>query len=211
MKNTVFVSLFSLFLVSACSSGNSASHLPSPLELPGAVIGSVFENATYGVRKRRVEAYVAKNYLAIRADARKGGGQAIEGALNVAGLKGVKRDRARNELINDQAMYFHHVVSVVDNLINNFTALYMPNRREDKLINGFSYMEARGVIRDYADQNFEALRIAIQQGQGKALDELTSRLNIQNEQKRQAFKQRAKPLYKRIYLDLISVLLMVNS
>ena len=211
MKNTVFVSLFSLSLVSACSGGNSASHLPSPLELPGAIIGSVFENATYGVRSRKVEAYVAKNYLAIRSDARKGGGQTIEGALNVAGLKGAKREQARSELINDQAMYFHHVVNVVDNLINNFTALYVSNRREDKLINGFSYMEARGVIRDYANQNFEALRIAIQQGQGKALDELASRLNIQNEQKRQTFKQRAKPLYKRIYLDLISILLMVNS
>ena len=197
-------------LISACS-GNSASHLPSPIELPGAIIGSVIENATYGAKRRRVESYVAQNYLAIRNDARRGGGKALDGAINVAGIKGAKRNRAKNDLINNQAVYFHNVENVVDNLINNFTALYLSTSKADKRINGFTYTEARNIIKNYANQNFEALRIAVQQGGGVALEALASRLNIQDTSKKLIFQQRAKPLYKTIYLELVTVVLMVNN
>ncbi|HIO92263.1 MAG TPA: hypothetical protein EYG68_05380 [Leucothrix mucor] len=211
MKNISLLSLpVMVLLFSACSS-NSASHLPSPFELPGAVIGSVFENATYGARRRRVESYVAKNYLAIRNDVRQGGGQTLEDAFNVAGIKGAKRNKAKSNFLNNKAHYFHHVVSVSDNLMHNFAALYVSKSKADKKINGFTYSEARNVIRNYADKNFESLRIAIQQGQGGGLEELASRLNINDAQKRVTFKQRAKPLYKTIYLELVTVGLMINS
>jgi len=208
------ISLFSfpiiILSISACS-GNSASHLPSPLELPGAIIGSVVENATYGAKRRRVESYVDKNYLAIRDDVRQGGGKILDGAINVAGIKGAKRDRAKNDLISNQARYFHHTEHVAENLMHIFASLYVSKKKADKRINGFTYVEAHNVIKAYANQNFEALRVAIQQGQGIGLDELVSHLNIRDVQKRTVFKQRAKPLYKTIYLELVTTVLMVNS
>ena len=198
-----------LLLLSACS--NNASHLPSPFELPGAIIGSVFENTRHNARQRRVEAYVTQHYLDIRQDVKKGGGKALEGALNAAKIKAAKRDATKKDFITNQDVYFKNTVAVADALINNFASLYVSTSKADKRINGFTYTEARLVIKDYARQNFEPLRLAIQQGQGDGLEQLASRLNINDAAKRTQFIQKAKPLYKRIYLDLVVVVLMVYS
>lgn len=94
-----------IFLLSACS--NNASHLPSPLELPGALIGSVVENATYGARRQRVKQYVIANYPALRAEAAAGQGPYLESAMNLAGISDAgKRAQVRRELQVDHAQYF---------------------------------------------------------------------------------------------------------
>ncbi len=204
------VLIFVLALVLNACASDSASHLPSPLELPGAILGTVIENTSYNAKRKKVDAYVTQNYLTIRQDVMQGGGKVLEGALSVAGIKSNKRDEARNDLITNKSNYFQNTELVTDALINRFTSLY-PVRKQDKKINGFSYTEALLVIKNYTDQNFEALRIAIQKGEGSALEELASQLNIDDTNKRAQFKQQTKLLYKTIYLEPVIVVLMVNA
>jgi hypothetical protein len=92
-------------LLSACS--NNASHLPSPFELPGALIGTVVENATYGARRQRVKQYVIANYPALRAEAAAGQGPYLDSVMNLAGISAAdKRAQVRREFQNDHAKYF---------------------------------------------------------------------------------------------------------
>ncbi|MCF6235426.1 MAG: hypothetical protein L3J70_03485 [Gammaproteobacteria bacterium] len=205
----LFLATVFMFFLSACAS-DSASHLPSPLELPGAIIGSAFENTIYKAKRKKVASYVAKNYLAIRQDVMQGGGKALEGALDVTGIKGGKRDETKNDLITNKADYFQNSDIVTDALINRFISLYSV-KQKDKKINGFSYTEARLVIKNYTDKNFEALRISIQQGEGSALKELASQLNINDMKKQAQFKQQSRQLYETLYLEPVIVVLMVNK
>jgi len=199
----------SILLLSACA-GNGASHLPSPIEFPGAVIGTVIENTTYNARRRKVEAYVVENYLAMRQEAKQGGGATIEGALNVAGIRGAKRDRARKILSSQYQHNFRNANQVADVLLRQIISIY-GLERVDKPINGYTSLEVRQLITEYAQQNFEALRIAIQNGRGHALQPLLSKLRINDSQKRAQFVQRAKASYKAIYIEPVVVLLMVHS
>ena len=212
MKNIIGLLISALLLSSGLSScaSNGASHLPSPLELPGAIIGSVIENTSYNAKRRKVESYVVKHYLAIRQDALQGGGKSLEGALNVARIKAHKRAQATNELVNNHLLYFHNGDKVRSVLINHFAALYLA-KQEDKKINGFSYTEAKLVISEFANQNFEPLRLSIKNNQGDALDRLASKLNMTGVKKRTEFIKKAQSNYKAIYLEPVVVLLMVHS
>lgn len=101
MKKLPLLMLLGLF---GCS--NSPSHLPSPLELPGAVVGTLVENATYGARRKRVKAYVVANYVTLREQAKVGQGAVLERALDLAGVSGDKRVKAKQELQAEHARYF---------------------------------------------------------------------------------------------------------
>ena len=209
MKSKFYYVLIFPILISGCS--NDASHLPSPFELPGAILSSAIENATYNTKRKNVEAYVGKHYLAIRDDAYQGGGKTLEGAFDAAGLRGSNRAKARKDFINRTDDTFKNSLLVEEALIQVFSALYVnESSAKDKQINGFDYIEARAVINKFSAQNFEALRSAIKRGDGTALDQLTSALRIQNE-KRTAFKQKAHGLYKRIYLEPVVIALMILS
>ncbi len=216
MKNSIGLLISALLLGSGLSSGlsscasNGASHLPSPLELPGAIIGSVIENTSYNAKRRKVESYVAMHYLAIRQDALQGGGKSLEGALNVARVKGQKRAHTTNELVNSHSLHFRNGDKVRSVLINHFAALYLA-KQEDKKINGFSYTEAKLVISEFANQHFEPLRLSIKNNQGDALDQLASKLNMTDVKKRTQFIKQAQSNYKAIYLEPVVVLLMVHS
>lgn len=101
MKKIPLLILLGLF---GCS--NEPSHLPSPLELPGAVVGTLVENATYGARRNRVKAYVSANYAALREQAKVGQGPVLERALDLAGVAGDKRAKAKQELRLEHGRYF---------------------------------------------------------------------------------------------------------
>ena len=208
-KYLIFTPL--LILLNACSN-NEASHLPSPIELPGAIIGSVIENTVYQSRRNKVEAYVSKHYLAIRDDAYRGGGKTLEGAFDAAGLRGSNRINARNDFVTQTKDIFQNNLLVEDALIQIFSALYVnESTAKDKRINGFNYIDARTAINNFSANNFETLRSAIKQGHGSKLDELATILRINNPQKRTVFKQKAQSHYKRIYLEPVTVALMVQS
>ena len=95
-----------LILLCLLGCSNEPSHLPSPLELPGAVVGNLVENATYGVRRKRVKAYVSANYAALREQAKVEQGAVLERALDLAGVAGDKRAKAKQELKVEHARYF---------------------------------------------------------------------------------------------------------
>ena len=202
--------IFFSLVMSACS--NDASHLPSPFELPGMVIGSSIENASYNAKRKRVSAYVSRNYLGIRQDVNSGGGKFLEGALDSANLKGNKRLKAKTNILKSYKQIFSNSGLVEDALINVFAALYVHTSSPgDKRINGFHYSEARQVIRNFADQNFEALRLDIKNGNGQTLNRLALKLRMQESQKRDEFIKKSRKLYHRIYLEPVIVAIMVYS
>lgn len=98
------IPLFLVLGLFGCS--NEPSHLPSPLELPGAVVGTLVENATYGARRKRVKAYVSENYAVLREQAKMGQGAVLERALSLAGVTGDQRAKAKQELQVEYARYF---------------------------------------------------------------------------------------------------------
>ena len=208
-KSVIITFLTSIFLLTSCS--QNTSHLPSVFDIP-SVIGSVFENATYSAKRKKVAAYVKKHYLDLRDDVSKGGGKVLEGALDVAGIKQSKRDKARQILISSKKQTYENTLLVTDSLVQVFATLYVnESSAKDKRINGFSYIEARQLIRRYAKSNFESLRIAIKQGRGRALDDLMTELNIKNAENRSVFKTKAKSHYYAIYLDIVVTSIMINT
>lgn len=208
-NRTLVVFLLPVFL-GGCS--NDASHLPSPIALPGAIIGSIIDNASYQSKRRKVELYVGRHYLEIRSDANKSGGSALEGALDAAGLSGKKRLAAKNDLIIHKNNTFQNHLLVEDALIHVFAKLYVnESTAKDKRINGFNYIDARAAIRDFSTQNFESLRMSVKQGNGAALDQLASKLHINSPQKRESFKHSAQNNYKRMYLEPVVVTLMAHQ
>lgn len=206
--HTLMLLSFVIFLT-ACSN-RETSHLPSPIQLPGAAISSVIENTLYSAKRNKVEAYVARHYLALRHDALLGGGPTIEGALDSARIKGLQREGAKNSFIRDYDYLFKNSQLVADHLSEIFYVLYGV-KRIDKKINGLRRIEAYQIIMDNAAENFESLRLAVQQGQGAGLDELATHLNINEPSKRQLFNQQTMLLYKTIYLEPVVVGIMVQS
>lgn len=215
MKNkriikTGFTSLFLSMLIAGCSSG--VTHLPSPLELPGAIMGSAIENAAYGAKRKKVEAYVARNYLGIREDVNNGGGRYLEGALDSANVKKNKRDSARAMIIQSKKQTFYNAGLVSDALIHAFSAIYVnSSSAQDKRINGFEYGEARQVIRHFAETNFENLRQDIKNGDGRVLNQLALALRMDEPQARASFIKKSKQFYTRIYLEPVVVAFMVQG
>ncbi len=98
--------LLLLILLGLLGCSNEPSHLPSPLELPGAVVGNLVENATYGARRKRVKAYVQAHYAVLREQAKAGQGAALEQAMDIAGVTGAKRAQVVRELQAEHVRYF---------------------------------------------------------------------------------------------------------
>ncbi len=210
-KSLRIILLASVLLLSISGCSQNTSHLPSVFDIP-SVIGSVFENATYSAKRKKVASYVQKHYLGLRDDVSEGGGKVLEGALDVAGIKQSKRDKARQIIISSKKQTYENTLLVTDSLVQVFATLYVnESSAKDKRINGFSYIEARQLIRRYTKNNFEALRIAIKQGEGEALDDLMTQLNIKHTDKRSMFKKKAKSRYHVIYLDIVVTSIMINA
>ncbi len=194
-------------LLIGCSS-NDSSHLPSIFQLPGAIIGSSVENAIYNAKRRKVEAYVAQHYLAIRQDVLNGGGKSLDGALDTAGEKTDTSGEVAKNFITHYGAIFKNSQLIAERLINPFVTLYGV-KQIDKKINGLSYTEAYQIIFDYADSNFEILRVALQKGEGVGLSDLAQQLGIEEQNRRHRFNLEAKSLYETLYLEPLVVALMV--
>jgi hypothetical protein len=208
-QNVITTLLISAIVLTGCS--QNASHLPSIFDIP-SVIGSVFENASYNAKRKKVADYVAKHYLGLRLDAKQGGGSTLEGALDVAGIKKSKRNKAKHIIVSGQKETFENASLVADSLIQVFAALFVKDSSaKSKKINGFTYFDAQQLIKQYAENNFESLRIAIKQGQGVALDGLMKKLNIKDTAKQGIFISKAKNRYYMIYLDIVVTSIMINT
>jgi hypothetical protein len=209
--------ILALSLITGCSTGG-ASHLPNIFQLPGAIIGSGVENSAYNAHRRKVESYVVQHYENIRSDAQKGGGQYIENAMDIAGIKAANRERTRRGFIDDYPIIFRNTELVTENLINQFTKLYLVNR-QDKRIHGLRYDEALNIIQRFTGRNFEALRQDIGRSQtvrnharnhADALADLATQLQMTDPVKRRIFIKNARLSYRDIYLNPVVVALMIN-
>lgn len=206
VRYTILLTL--AFSLIACS--NNASHMPNVFQLPGAVVGSAIDNAVYNARRNKVTAFVKEHYSEIHQDVMAGGGQHLQQALLVAEIPETKHKQAIQQLISDQTLYFNPSEKVANQLMHGFAALY-PVSQASKTINGFSYSQAHQLIENYAKTHSEALKVAIQQGQGDALLGLTKILNISNSATQQQFNASAKAAYVRIYIEPLVVFFMVQK
>jgi len=80
--------------------GCGPSHLPHPLALPGAAIGTAVENATYGARRGKVKAHVTEQFDPLLVEIAKGGGPMLSKAYNLARVPASKRE-ALTALLKD--------------------------------------------------------------------------------------------------------------
>jgi len=94
--------LFCLLLFAGCT---QTSHIPAPWELPGAVIGTTFENAVYGSRRKKVKHFIQTNYSQLKSDVEAGKGDVLSELFVIAKLK-TKRQELLAELQNSESAYF---------------------------------------------------------------------------------------------------------
>lgn len=85
---------------------NEASHLPALWQLPGAAVGSVFENVPYKARRKKVERFTGAHYNQIADDIHAGGGGALTQVLNLAHVPVSRRAELVRIILNDPHIYF---------------------------------------------------------------------------------------------------------
>ncbi len=96
--------LLAAALGSGCA-GQSASHLPHPLALPGAAIGTAIENGIYGARRRQVSDWVQTHHAKLIAQIRAGGGGHLQHAMDLARVPQQDRQALIHRLTSDLALY----------------------------------------------------------------------------------------------------------
>lgn len=101
---TLFFIFFGVTL-SACQT-DSTSHLPAPWQLPGAALGSVFENTVYGARRRKVQNFIAQNYELLTNDIQNQGGLFLKQAFDMAHVKPARRGELLRDIHTHPDIYF---------------------------------------------------------------------------------------------------------
>ncbi len=91
--------------LAACAGGDDASHLPSPLALPGQALGNAIGNGIYNARRGRVEAFVKANHPALIGEIRAGGGPRLARAMELAGVAPEMRPTLALRLRADIGLY----------------------------------------------------------------------------------------------------------
>ena len=95
--------LFGTTALIGCSS--DASHLPAPWEIPGAVVGNSIENAAYGARRKKLGAFIQKNYPALRNQLAIGGGPILSRAFDIAKIRPEHRQKVIDEINQHPEIY----------------------------------------------------------------------------------------------------------
>ncbi len=103
MKNLFFI--FFGITLSACQT-DSAGHLPASWQLPGATLGSVFENTVYGVRRRKVENFIAQNYDPLTSDIQAQSGPFLDRAFDLARVAPARRGELLHNIHSRPDIYF---------------------------------------------------------------------------------------------------------
>lgn len=91
-------------LVTSCSS-QEASHLPNPLLLPVYGTSSALDNASYNLRRGKVERFVATHHAALLSEIAGSSGPYLGQAYTLAGVPETERGVVTARLASDLADY----------------------------------------------------------------------------------------------------------
>jgi len=98
MKLTALLAL----ALTACT---SASHLPPPHEVPGAIIGTTIGNARYEARRSKVSAHIAANLDGLTGEIARGAGPALDETFRLARVPESARPALLTSLRSDPHLY----------------------------------------------------------------------------------------------------------
>ena len=197
-----------LFLT-ACST-REASHLPSLLELPGALISSGIENANYGHTRSQVKRYILAHYNILKQEVRRGDGMHLSELLQVARISTTSRATVKHTIQHDYQTMFRNVILSTEAAMHAYGALY-PTKKRTKTTHGFSYSRASNIVQRYLRSHFDAFRTSLQHKSSQGLKPLAQRLRINDPAKRKRFYASLWARYDALIIEPVVVGVMVHS
>ena len=84
MKSQFLITLAILPVALAGCDPTQPSHIPNPIQLPGAVIGTGIENTFYNARRKRVSGFVMANYAGLVTEIKAGQTPLAHIAMDIA-------------------------------------------------------------------------------------------------------------------------------
>ena len=96
--------LISLLLVGT-GCGNTTSHVPNPLLLPGQAVATGIENAVYNARRGKVSAHVKAHHEEIVTDIEQGNGPHLQQGIALARVAPARQPQLLAALRKDLALY----------------------------------------------------------------------------------------------------------
>ena len=203
--------LFFIVLVFFCLQGCSreASHLPTILSLPKALVTTTIENSIYNARRNKVKEYVVANYDALKTEVRKGQGVHLDELLLVSDV--VNKNQVKKQLQRDYVTMFENIDLMTESIMQKFTSIYVHESQEKlKTINDFSYTQASNIIKFYLKENLEVFRSAVKNGDPAIIKKLADELNIQKVDHREIFSDYILEKYNNYFIEPVVVGVMVS-
>ena len=194
------------FFILGCSS-KDASHLPSLLELPGAVISRTIENTVYTHKRNKVKQYIVNHYDVLKREIKKGEGSHIEALLAKADIDKEKYSKTKKELQTDYNTMFRNMILSSEAVMNAFGALYL-SKEKTKTMNGFTYTQASNIIKRHLKHHFEAFRLSLKHKKSDGLQGLASKLHIKEKER---FYKLLYERYDDLIIEPVVVAIMVRS
>ena len=209
MKKTDLFIIPLLTLFMGCSS-KDANHI-NIFSLPGAVVGSVIENATYERRREGVERYAQANYDVLKSEIKAGEGKYLDELLTLAKVEKSKFASVKERLRKDYTTIFHNVELTAQPIMQSFSKLYMPKSAQDKTMNGFTYTQAWNIVSKRVDRDFEILRGDVKRGGHDVLSKIADDLHIDDKVKRESFTHSLDGRYNSLFVDPLVVGVMIDG
>ena len=206
MKHTLVIIV--LFLT-ACST-REASHLPSLLELPGALISSSIENANYGHKRSQVKSYIVTHYNILKQEVRRGDGIHLSELLQIASISTTSRATVKHTIQHDYQTMFRNMTLSTEATMHAFGALY-PAKQRTKTTHGFSYTRASGIVQRYLRSHFDTFRTSLQHKSSQGLKPLAQRLRINDPAKRKRFYASLWARYDALIIEPVVVGVMIHA
>lgn len=195
-------------LLASCS--REASHLPSVLSLPSAIVTNTISNSIYNARRNKIKNYVVTHYEDLKTDIKKGEGDHLSELLFSADVSDVSS--AQKQLQHDYTMMFKNVDLITESMMNKFSALYVgQSTAKLKTINGFSYSDASQIIRGYLEENFDRFRVSIKNKDFEGHKILADKLNIQDAGLRKLFFDDIMEQYDSYFIEPVVVGVMMAT
>ena len=204
-----FYFLLMLLFLNACST-KEASHLPSPLELPGAIISTTVENAFYEHKRSKVKAYIISNYDAIKHDIRLGKGTHIENLLHQAYIKASTMSTVKKALQKDYYVMFQNTQLSTEAVMQAFETLYLP-KKKTKTMNGFTYTQAYNIVQSEIRKHFEIFRLSLKYQTTTGLLPFIKKLHISDYKKQQHFYESLWKRYDELIIEPVVVSVMGHT